>query len=283
LNFLFTPHTAFNDFRVKAESLTGRKIQRLCTDHAYESMAWATYCREHSILHEFTAPYSSAQNGLAERTIRTTMDDVRTLLRDSGLGHSYWAEAAAYSVETCNLIPSHQHSGQIPLELFSSKQQDVSHLHVFGSKCWAKIPTVHGVQVTGGYKLDVCSMECVFLGYASGLGSYRVQDVASRRVFVFRDVVLEEGYPHRTSPTVGEQIPLFDTLGRDIMVSNSKQKEQGCEVEEPGDPNNGHTTPDVNVNESLRSNSEFISGNDDPGNIVNAGYEVPVALNIPPQ
>jgi len=67
---------AFDNFRIKAESLTGRKIRRLRTDRAYESAAWTTYCREHSILHEFTAPYSSAQNGLAERAIRTTMDDV---------------------------------------------------------------------------------------------------------------------------------------------------------------------------------------------------------------
>jgi len=98
---------AFNNFCIKAESLTGWKIWRLHTDRAYESMAWATYCWEHSILYEFTAPYSSAQNGLAEHAIRTTMDDVRTLLHDSGLGHSYWAEAAAYSIETHNLIPSH--------------------------------------------------------------------------------------------------------------------------------------------------------------------------------
>ena len=60
----------------------------------------------HGIIHKFTAPYSSAQNGLAERVIRTTMDDVRTLLNDSGLSHSFWAEAAAYSIDTRNLIPS---------------------------------------------------------------------------------------------------------------------------------------------------------------------------------
>jgi hypothetical protein len=97
---------AFNVFRSKAESLTGRKIRRLRTDRVYESTTWKDYCQTHGIMHEFTAPYSSAQNGLSERAIRTTMDDVRTLLCDSGLGHSYWAEAATFSVDTRNLIPS---------------------------------------------------------------------------------------------------------------------------------------------------------------------------------
>ncbi len=92
------------------------------------------------------------------------MDDVCTLLRDSGLGHLYWVEAASYSVDTRNLIPSRQHPGKIPLEAFTGKRQDVSHLRIFGAKCWAKIPTVHGVQVTGGSKLDPRVVECCFLG-----------------------------------------------------------------------------------------------------------------------
>jgi len=202
--------TAFDAFRVEAESMTGRKIRRLRTDRAYDSSAWNDYCQRHGIVHEFTAPYSSAQNGLAERAIRTTMDDVRTLLHDSGLGHSYWAEAASYSVDTRNLIPSRRHPGMIPLESFSGKRQDVSHLRTFGAKCWAKIPTVNGAQVTGGSKLDPRGVECRFLGYAGGHGNYKVQDLMSRRVFVSRDVILEEGQPHRTSPSVGENIPLFD-------------------------------------------------------------------------
>ena len=59
---------AFDVFRAKAEFLTGKKIQRLQTDRAYESVAWEEYCRKHSILHEFTAPYSSTQNGFISKS-----------------------------------------------------------------------------------------------------------------------------------------------------------------------------------------------------------------------
>jgi hypothetical protein len=157
-------------------------------------------------LSSITPTYSSAQNGLAERAIRTTMDDVRTLLRDSGLSHSFWAEAAAYSIDTRNLIPSRRHPGQIPLEAFTKKRQDILHLRVFGARCWAKVPA--GL---GGSKLDPRSLECRFLGYATGRGNYKVQDITSHRVFVSRDVVFEEGQPHRTSASAGENIPISET------------------------------------------------------------------------
>lgn len=96
----------FEIFRNQAKTLTGRKVQRIRSDGAFNSGSWMGYYQKHGITHESSAPYSSAQNGLAERAIRTTIDDVRTLLRDSGLGHSYWAEVAAYSIDTRNLIPS---------------------------------------------------------------------------------------------------------------------------------------------------------------------------------
>jgi transposase InsO family protein len=163
-----TTLSTFEVFRAKAETITGRKIRRLRTDRAYESSAWGEYCQRHGITHEFSAPYSSAQNGLAERAIRTTIDDVRTLLRDSNLGHSYWAEAASYSIDTRNLIPSRRHPGRIPLESFLGKRQSVAHLRVFGAKCWAKTPVA-----LGGSKLDPRSTECRFLGYASGSGNSR--------------------------------------------------------------------------------------------------------------
>ena len=205
-----TTLASFETFRTFAEMSTGNKICRLRSDGTFGTGAWKDLCECHGIRQELTAPYSSAQNGLAERAIRTTIDDVRTLLRDSGLGHSYWAEAAAYSIYTRNLIPSRRFPGRIPLEAFTGKQQNVSHLRVFGAKCWAKIPTIHGAQVTGGSKLDPRSVPCRFLGYATGTGNYKVQDTETRRVYVSRDVIFEEGLPSRTLASVGEQIPLFD-------------------------------------------------------------------------
>ena len=216
-----TTLAAFNIFRKLAEIATGHKVHRLHTDGAFETGAWKTFCQQQGIHQEFTTPYSSAQNGLAEHAIRTTIDDIRTLLHDSNLGHSYWAEAAAYSIYTRNLIPSRRFPGRIPRESFLRKRQNISHLRIFGAKCWAKIPTIHGAQVTGGSKLDPRSAPCRFLGYATRTGNYKVQDTQTKCVYVSRDVIFEEGLPHRSLMSVGEkqqQIPLFDS--DDLPLAN---------------------------------------------------------------
>ncbi len=148
------------------------------------------------------APYSSAENGLAERAIRTTIQDTHALLRDLGLAHKYWAEAAAVSVYIRNLIPSCHHPNTIPAESWTSKRQDVSHLRAFGSTCWAKIPTVNGQQVSGGSKLDDRSIRAKLLGYTSG-GHYKLLD-ENGKIFISHDVIFEEGMLPHTLSVVGE-------------------------------------------------------------------------------
>jgi hypothetical protein len=110
---------------------------------------------------------------------------------------------------------------------------------------------VHGVQITGGSKLDPRGVECRFLGYATGRGNYKVQDIASRRVFISRDVIFEEGQPHRTSPSVGENnIPLFDTATADeTPLDDNVDNTQATDHEHHDDP--GHvdipTEPNVDI------------------------------------
>ena len=123
-----------------------------------------------------------------------------------------WAEAAAYSVDMCNVVPSHCHPGRIPLEAFTGKQQDILHLRIFGSRCWAKIPMVHSIQVTGGSKLDSRGVECQLLGYVTGCRNYKVQEITFLRVFVSYNIVFEEGWVHCMLPHVGEDTSLFHTL-----------------------------------------------------------------------
>ena len=43
-------------------------------------------------------------------------------------------------------------------------------------------------------------------------------------MLVSRDVIFEEGHPHRTSPDVGENLPLFDTLLEEKTPSDSDPK-----------------------------------------------------------
>ena len=57
---------AFETFLTKAETTTNRKVQRLRTDGAFNSGIWENFYKSRGITHESTAPYSSAQNGLAE-------------------------------------------------------------------------------------------------------------------------------------------------------------------------------------------------------------------------
>jgi hypothetical protein len=167
------------------------------------------------------APYLSAQNGLAERAIRTTINDVHTLINDSGLSHFYWAEEAAYSIYTHNLIPSQRIPGWIPLKSFTKRRQGVGHLRVFGAKWWAKIPTIHKLQVTGGLKLDPRSVKCRLLGYATGTGDYKVQDLNTHQTFISCDLVFEKGQPRRTLASVGEKITLFDNNTDNTPLTNS--------------------------------------------------------------
>lgn len=60
---------AFDDYRIMAENQTNRRIRRLRADNAFAGSKWVDYCKEHGIILELTAPYSSAENGLAEREV----------------------------------------------------------------------------------------------------------------------------------------------------------------------------------------------------------------------
>jgi hypothetical protein len=82
------------------------------------------------------------------------------------------------------------------------------------------------------------------LGYAGGRGNYKVQDIASRRMFVLRDVIFEEGQPHHTSPSVGEDnIPLVDATLREDKLNNCETTDQQTNQQYPvADPEN-HADP----------------------------------------
>jgi transposase InsO family protein len=75
------------------------------------------YCDQLGIQLELTTPYTSQQNGLAERMHLTIFDKVRAMLVDSKTDKSYWVEAADTAVHVYNRTShSATQGGRTPLD-----------------------------------------------------------------------------------------------------------------------------------------------------------------------
>ncbi|SJL14141.1 uncharacterized protein ARMOST_17596 [Armillaria ostoyae] len=185
---------ALDQFTVMAERQTGKKLKKIRCDNEFRSDLWEMWGIEKGVIFEFTAPYSSAANGMAERTFGIVFGTVRILLLEAKMSDGWWAEACDYAIKAGNLLPSSRHPGKVPEEEWSGKRQTVSHLRVWGSTCYAKIPAAKGHS-----KLSPRGQKGRFVGLA-GHGSYRIllDGVPGNKVIISRDVIFEELSPTRT-------------------------------------------------------------------------------------
>lgn len=133
-----------------------------------------------------SCPYTSPQNGKAERIIRTLNNITRTLLIHAGMAPPYWTEALATATYLLNRRPSSAVHSAIPYELLFQKTPTYDHLRVFGCLCYPNL------SATAQHKLAPRSTACVFLGYPSSHKGYRCLDLSTRRVIISRHVIFDE-------------------------------------------------------------------------------------------
>jgi len=98
----------FKGFKVWAENLTGHKIKALQEDKGGEYMSneFDAFCLEHGIERHHSTCNWPQQNGSAERANCTIMNAISLALAESGLPHSFWAEALGSFVHVWNRLPS---------------------------------------------------------------------------------------------------------------------------------------------------------------------------------
>jgi transposase InsO family protein len=129
------------------------------------------FCRAQGVQQTFTGAYAPQQNGVAERTNRTLIEMVRSMLRYSGLAKEYWGEAANTAAYTINRLSTDVLGGDTPYHAFWGKHADLSHLKVFGCRAYVH---VHDQQRR---KLDDKAWEGILVGYHERNRTiYRVYD-----------------------------------------------------------------------------------------------------------
>ena len=188
----------FVDFVTAMEKQTTHTVKQLMTDGGgeFDNGDMKAFCQRRGIASRTTIPYTSNQNGLAERRIGIILSDVRTLLIDSGLSPGNWDFAAAHAVYIRNRIPGID--GLSPHFKVFGKTPRLDHLRPFGCAAYIWIPDVHRTQK----KLNPRSVKTIFMGFEAGTSNVQVYDPVSRTHFRSRDVrFLEDVFPAKGDET----------------------------------------------------------------------------------
>ena len=170
----------------------------------YISKEFKELLTNHTIKHELTAPYSPHQNGTAERCWRTLFDMARSMLTESKLPKFLWTYAVMAATYTRNRCYN-QRIMQTPYGLITGLKPDVSHLHLFGSVCYAY---VQGHKK----KLDARSKVGYFVGYDKESPAYLVfyperNSVGKHRLVKFTDKFRVCGQDVDDAPDIHDAIP----------------------------------------------------------------------------
>ena len=179
---------AFKAWHKEVERQTGQKLRIFQSDNGgeYITIQWELYMKEHGIVHQKTTPRTPEQNGVSERLNLTIMDRVRTILIESQLPLSLWAEAVEYAIYMKNRSPTAVIKNKTPYEAFWGEKPDISNLRVFGSQCY-----VHNDSPTRR-KLDARAFPAVFIGYSVPSKAWRYYVPSRRKAGTSQNIIFDE-------------------------------------------------------------------------------------------
>ena len=188
--FLRTKDCAFEEFEILIKLLENKlktKLIGIRSDHGGEFQKdFITYCEERGITHQFSAPRTPQQNGVVERKNRSLQETARTLLQESKLPRSFWAEAVNTACYVLNRVIIRPILNKTPYELLRNKTPNIGYFKVFGSKCFV----LKKIDRVG--KFDAKSFEAIFLGYSSTSRAYRYYNLDNHTVEESIDIVFKE-------------------------------------------------------------------------------------------
>jgi hypothetical protein len=213
----------FVKFKLLVENLFSTKIKKFQSDNGgeYTSHQFKHFLSQNGILHRVTCPYTSQQNGVAERKHRHVLEVGLTLLAQSGLSPKYWVDSFLTAIFLINRLPSpilHQDS---PYSKLMKCAPDYTTLRNFGCLCYPLL------RPYANHKLTFRSKPCIFIGYGGNQKGYRCLDPTTKKVYLSRSVIFNEtNFPAKSKSISQGSCKVNASSGESLVVLPISQLEQ---------------------------------------------------------
>ncbi|GJU91843.1 putative ribonuclease H-like domain-containing protein [Tanacetum coccineum] len=160
------------------ENLIDLKVKVIRCDNGteFKNKVMNQFCEMMGIKREFSVARTPQQNGVAERKNRTLMDAARTMLADSKLPTTFWAEAVNTACYVQNRVLVIKPHNKTPYELFLGRKPALSFMRPFG----CPVTILNTLDHLG--KFDGKADEGFFVGYSTNSKAYRVFNGRTRIV-----------------------------------------------------------------------------------------------------
>ncbi|GJW83362.1 putative ribonuclease H-like domain-containing protein [Tanacetum coccineum] len=129
-----------------------------------------------SIKREYSNARTPQQNGVAERKNRTLIEAARTMLADSLLPNTFWAEAVSTACYVLNRVLVTKPHNKTPYELLTGKIPIISYIRPFG----CHVTILNTIDHLG--KFAGKSDEGFLVGYSLQSKAFRVYNLETKRV-----------------------------------------------------------------------------------------------------
>ncbi|GJS46979.1 ribonuclease H-like domain-containing protein [Tanacetum coccineum] len=165
-------------FIKEVENLVDKKVKIIRSDNGteFKNKVMDDFCREKGIKREYSVARTPQQNGVAERKNRTLIEAARTMLADSKLPTTFWAEAVSTACYVQNRVLIVKPHNKTPYELFRGFKPAIGFMKPFG----CHVTILNTLDNLG--KFDEKSDEGFFVGYSLSSKAFRVYNIRTRKV-----------------------------------------------------------------------------------------------------
>ncbi|GJR30852.1 putative ribonuclease H-like domain-containing protein [Tanacetum coccineum] len=160
------------------ENQLNQKVKTIKSDNGIEfkNRDVIEFCGSKGIKREYSNARTPQQNGVAERKNRTLIEAARTMLADSFLPNTFWAEAVSTACYVLNRVLVTKPHNKTPYELLTGKTPIISYIRPFG----CHVTILNTIDHLG--KFAGKSDEGFLVGYSLQSKAFRVYNLVTKRV-----------------------------------------------------------------------------------------------------